>query len=297
MQAFDWLVTYPWARHAMVTGVAVGLTCALLSTLVVLRRMAFIGQGVSHAGFGGVGLATFLGFTGGMAMDAMLTGFCVAAAVGIGVLSRRGRLDADAAIGIVLAAAMAAGVLLTELSIELRSSGSEWYRWLAGELTRTPPGFERVLFGSLLGVGEREMWTALGACGVVLAALALGFRYVVYFGFDPAAARVAGVPTGAVYYLVLVLLAVTIVVSIRLVGVVLAAALLVIPGATAMLLTRRLATTLVAAAAVGVIGTAGGLLVSLEVGALSTGPVIVGLLTLLFAAAWGVRRLRDARPR
>ncbi|MFW6335730.1 MAG: metal ABC transporter permease [Phycisphaeraceae bacterium] len=287
-----WLLIDPLARDAMVAGVAVGLTCALLSVLVVLRRMAFIGQGVAHCGFAGVGLATFLGITAGAAQDAILAAACVLAAIGIGVMSRRGRLETDTAIGVVVVVAMALGVVLTELSVSLRSQALRWYIDLTGTLESPPPSFEQVLFGSLLGVGQREMWTAVIACGVVLLVLALGFRYLVSFTFDPAAARVAGVPTGAVYYLLLVLLAAVIVVSIRLVGVVLASALLVIPGATALLLTRRLFATFALAGAVGVLGTTGGVLLSWELGRFSTGPVIVALLALLFAAAWGVRKSR-----
>ena len=284
-----WLLIDPLARDALVTGVAVGITCALLSVLVVLRRMAFIGQGVAHCGFAGVGLATFLGITAGAAQDAILAAACVLAALGIGLMSRRGRLETDTAIGVVVVVAMALGVVLTELSVSLRSEGVRWYTALAGALESPPPSFEQVLFGSLLGVGEREMWTAVVACAAVVFVAGLGFRYLVSFTFDPAAARVAGVPTGAVYYLLLVLLAVVIVVSIRLVGVVLASALLVIPGATALLLTRRLFTTFALAGAVGVLGTAGGVLLSWHLGRFSTGPVIVALLALLFAAAWGVR--------
>lgn len=287
-----WLLIDPLARDAMVAGVAVGLTCALLSVLVVLRRMAFIGQGVAHCGFAGVGFATLLGITAGAAQDAIIAGACVLAALGIGVMSRRGRLETDTAIGVVVVVAMALGVVLTELSVSLRSEGVRWYLELAGSLKSPPPTFEQVLFGSLLGVGEREMWTALLACGAVLLVAGLSFRYVVSFAFDPAAARVAGVPTGAVYYLLLVLLAAVIVVSIRLVGVVLASALLVIPGAAALLLTRRLFTTLALAGAVGVAGTAGGVWLSWELGRFSTGPVIVALLAALFAVAWGVRRVR-----
>lgn len=294
MQSLEWLTTYPWARHAMVTGVVVAVTCGVLSVLVVLRRLAFIGQGVSHAGFGGVGLATFLGLTAGIGQDAILAASCLLAAVGIGALSRRGRLEADTAIGVVLVGAMALGVLLTEAAVHLRSVQSPWYLALAGELQERPPGFEQVLFGSLLGVAWTDMWMAIGACATVAAVLALGHRHVLYFGFDPAAARVAGVPVTAVYYLLLMLLAVVIVVAIRVVGVILTSALLVVPGAAALLVTRRLMPAFVLSAAFGGGGAALGLLLSLQIGTISPGPAIVAALLAMFAAAWGINRLRES---
>src|SRR6202043_2547700 len=108
-------------REALIVGVAVGTVCSILSVIVVLKRMAFIGEGIAHAGFGGMGTALVLGVTGSVGglgtwkSDLVVLAFCLATALGIGALSRRRHVEADSAIGILLVASMAWGVLLIDL--------------------------------------------------------------------------------------------------------------------------------------------------------------------------------------
>ncbi len=284
------LEQFAWARQGLAAAVAIGTLCSLLSVPVVLKRMAFIGQGVSHAGFGGVGLAIFLGLGVGARLDAVVLAFCVGAALLIGVLSRRRAVEPDTAIGVLLAAAMALGVLLTDLSQHLRTVA--WYRQWIGPGTQTI-GFHEVLFGGLWQITRTQMWLAVTLSLAVIVLLAGLFKEMVFFTFDEAAARVFGVPTRWLYYLLLVVLSLTIVMSIRLVGIILASALLVIPGATATLLSERLSRVLLAAVGVGLSGTVGGLLLSLELGYLSSGPCIVAVLSVCFALAFGWRTIAD----
>ena len=293
MQAWAWLLEYQFARHALITGVAVASVCSLLGVAVVLKRMAFLGQGVAHAGFGGLGTAMLLGL-GGLAQDAVVLAWCLGAALLIGWLARRRGLEPDSAIGVLLAATMAWGVLAEDVSGLLRAFDA--YRAFVG-----PPasraGFETLLFGSLTAISPTEMVVAVAVAAAVLGVSAALFKELLFFAFDETASRVFGVPAGGLHYLLLALVSLAIVVGIKIAGVILVAALLVLPGATALQLSRRLGRVLVASWAIGVGGTVLGVLTSLELGAVSTGPLIVLYLAALFGIAAGTGRWGRGRTR
>jgi manganese transport system permease protein len=252
----------------VVVGLLVGLLCAVLSPLVVLKRMSFIGQGVSHAAFGGVGLAMVLGLGASGAGDWLVVAVvglsCVAAALGIASLSDRQGVNADTAIGIVLVTAMALGFLLIE-----HAAGAMRERGLV-------PGFgvESVLFGSVMGV----RWSDAALAGAVVAGELVTLwwcrRGLVFWAFDEVGASSCGVRAGASRTLLLVLLALAIVVTMRLAGVVLTTALLVLPGATALRCSTRFWPVIGLSAMLGVVGVAAGLIVSFELD-VQPGPAIV----------------------
>lgn len=267
---------------AVVVGLLVSVLCAVLSPLVVLKRMSFIGQGVSHAAFAGVGLAMLLGLSGegasGLGLVAVVGATCVAAALGIAALSDRKGLNADTAIGIVLVTAMAVGfVLIQQALVGMRAEG------------RTPRfGVESVLFGSMLGVRWGD---AAAAAVVVVGELVVLWWYrrrVLFWAFDEVGAASCGVGVGATRTLLLVLLALAIVVTMRLAGVVLATALLVLPGATALRCSSRLWPVFWISAAAGLAGVVLGLVVSFELD-WQPGPAIVLVQAALYGAAWIVR--------
>ncbi|MBX3351868.1 MAG: metal ABC transporter permease [Phycisphaeraceae bacterium] len=260
----------------VVAGLAIAGLCAALSVFVVIKRMAFIGQGVSHAAFGGVGLAAFLGL-GAAATFGATAAFCVASAIGVAYLSRNRETRADTIIGIFLVASMALGAML--LALRARNPG-------AG----APPSWEGLLFGSIITVSRAD---AAIACAVAAASLGVVWctrRRLLFWAFDETGAQSAGVRTGAVRVLMLTLLAVAIVTAMKLAGVILATALLVLPGAIALRLSRRLGAVFVVSGVAAVLGVALGLVLSFELD-LPPGASIVGVLTLLYAASWaaGVR--------
>jgi len=294
MQSFRWIIEHQFARHAMVSGAAIATLCSLLSVIVVLKRMAFIGEGLSHAGFGGIGTAVFLGLIG-WHQDLLVLAFCVAMAAAIGVLTRRRHLEPDSAIGIVLVAAMAWGIFMSDLRRNVQ--GASWYvRWFGAPMA--PPNLEDLLFGSLVSIGRSDMVLAMIVAAVVLIVLALFFKEIVFFCFDEEVSRVYGVRTTLIHYLLLLALAITIVLTIRLAGFVLVSAMLVIPGATALLLSKRLGPALLLSWLVGVFGTLAGIMLSLELGNISSGACVVGMLCLLFGIVFGgqslMRRIRAA---
>ena len=293
MTALDFILAFPAAQRALFAGIAVALVCSLLSVFVVLKRMAFIGQGVSHAGYGAAGTAFFLGLLDtDPRYDLLVFAFCIATALVIGIVSRRRKVEADTAIGILLVAAMAWGVFLTNLSAAFQKVGSGTYwPWYAQHMAAAGnrPNFEAVLFGSILNTTSSQMWSALIICSLVIATLFFCFKRLVFFAFDEPTSRVYGVPAGAVHHLLLTLLAIVVVLTMKLAGVLLVSAMLVIPGATALLLSSRLHVVFLLSCVTGLIGVVGGLFTSLELGFAGPGPCIVGVLCLIFTGAYVVR--------
>lgn len=262
---------------AVVVGLLVAVLCSVLSVLVVLKRMSFIGQGVSHAAFGGVGLAMALGLGARDApywpVMAVVAGACVAAALGIAVLSDRKGVNADTAIGMVLVAAMAVGFILIQNASEaMRARG------------QTPIGVEALLFGSMYAVDRGDVWLAAFAAVGELSVMWWWRRRVLYWAFDEVSAASTGVSAGASRTLLLVLLALAIVVTMRLAGVVLATALLVLPGATALRCSTRLWPVVGLSVAAGLAGVIGGIVASFELD-WPPGPSIVLAQVVIYAAA------------
>lgn len=258
----------------VVTGLAVAMLCALLSVLVVLKRLAFIGQGISHAGFGGMGLAAVMGLASAAAAGSatasvgqflVVLAFCLLSALLIGFLAERGQAEADTAIGIVLVGTMAAGIVLMRAA-------------------RSRVNVESFLFGDLIAVG----WTdaAIGWCVTAAIVLALwaARRPLLFWSFDPVVARAMGVSDRRMNLLLMFLLGLATVTAMRLAGAVLATAMLVLPGAIALRLSRRWGAVLWLAAASALVGILGGLLVSLEL-SWPPGAAIVTVLCGLFALA------------
>lgn len=278
MQSLHWIIEHEFARHAVIAGAAIATLCSVLSVVVVLKRMAFIGEGLSHAGFGGIGTAVFLGLMG-FHQDLLVLAFCVAMAAGIGLLTRRRRLEPDSAIGIVLVGAMAWGIFMSDLRRNVQGAG--WYVHWFGR-PQAPPNLEDLLFGSLVAVGRSDMILAIIVAAILLVVLSMFYKEIVFFCFDEEVSRVYGVRTTLIHYLLLVALAVTVVLTIRLAGFVLVSAMLVIPGSTALLVSKKFGHALLFSWVIGLFGTLAGILLSLESGDISSGACVVGVLCLLF---------------
>jgi ABC-type Mn2+/Zn2+ transport system permease subunit len=225
-------------QRALAAAVWVGVVCGALGFFVVLRRLAFIGVGISHSAIGGVALGIVLG------VSPLATGavFATAVALGIAVVGRRGGLAEDTVIGVFFSGSMALAVVLFSLQ---RGYQQDLFGYL---------------FGNVLAVSGRELALLAGLGIAVLAVLGVAFRALLFAAFDEEVARAYGHPVDALNALLLVLLALTVVIGVRLVGVILVEALLVIPAATAALWARHyrgqlLLSTLLGAAA-GVVGLA-----------------------------------------
>lgn len=281
-----YLTEFDFARQGLVAAVLVAVAAAVLSPFVVLKRLAFVGQGISHAAFGGIGLAAVLGLSGLPAQLVILV-FCLAAALLITSVARAGRTHEDTAIGIVLVGGMAAGILL--IALANRNAAAR-----GGNVGGAGGGLESILFGSVQTAGALGVWLSLASMVIVGSVVWWFRRPLVFFAFDDVAAEAAGVRTGAMRTLLMMLLAVVVVVGMRLVGVVLISALLVLPGAIASQLTQRLTWTFALSVASAVIGVVGGLAISFELDAwkLPSGPCMVLTLVIEFALAMAWRRVR-----
>lgn len=233
------MLSLEFAQRALAAGVLLAVLASLVGFFVVLRRLAFVTVGLSHAALGGVALGVVLG----QSPVVWAIVFAVAVALGMAALGARG-MSEDTSLGVFFPAAMAFGVLLIGVS----------------------PGWQRdllaYLFGSVLAVTATDLWLLGGTTAVVSLLVVVLFKELLYITFDEEGAHAAGLPVEPLRRLLLVLVAVTVVVAIKVVGVVLVSALLVIPAATAGQLTHRWQGVLAGSFVVALVSLLGGLAAS-----------------------------------
>jgi len=240
---FQWLIDplfYPFMQRSLLVSLMVGILCAVIGCYVVLRGMAFMGDALAHAILPGVAIAYLL--HGNLLLGGLIAAVIVA--LGIGFFSRQGELKEDTAIGILFAAALALGIALIST-----------IRTYATDLTH-------ILFGNILGVSQGDLWLTAGLGGGVLVTIFLCYKELLVISFDPVLAATLRLPVELLRNLLLILLALTVVISLKTVGVGLVAAMLVTPGATAYLITRRLPAMMAVAAAIGAFSGLAGMYLS-----------------------------------
>ena len=251
---------HPFMQRALLASLLVGVLCAVIGCYVVLRSMAFMGDALAHGILPGVAIAYLV--KGSLLLGALIA--AVAVALGVGFVSRQGSLKEDTAIGILFAAALSLGVLLMST-----------IRTYAVDLTH-------ILFGNVLAVSATDLWLTAGLGAAVLVSVLVFYRPFLLVSFDPVLASTLRLSTELLRSFMLVLLALTIVVSLQTVGVGLVAAMLVTPGATAYLLVSRLPAMMAVAAGVGAFSSVAGLYLSYYLNAAS-GAAIVLTATAVFA--------------
>jgi manganese/iron transport system permease protein len=245
--------------RALLAAVIVGVVCSVLGTYVVLRGMAFFGDALAHTILPGVVIAFLLGWP--LAVGALIFG--VLTALGIGVLTERGSLKEDTAIGVIFAGMFALGVALL-------SASSNYTIDLA-----------HFLFGNLLGVSTADLWVIAVLGAVVLTIVYLFYKEFLVISFDPVLAVTLRLPTTFLRYLLLVLIATTIVIALQVVGIALMLAMFVTPAAAASLLTRRLPMMMAMAALIGAFSGVVGVYASFYLN-LASGAAVVLVATLIF---------------
>ena len=224
------ILTYDFMQNALAAGVLAGIACGVVGTYVVVRRMVFVSGGISHATFGGIGLAYLLGFN--PILGALL--FAIAAAIAMGHVTRRTKLSEDTGIGVLWATGMALGVVFVGLS-----SGYA-------------PDLFSYLFGNILTVQRSELLMMLVLDGVIIATVLALYKELLAVSFDEEFARVQGIPVDTLQTVLLGLIALTIVTVIKVVGIVLVIALLTIPPAIARQYTKSLSGMMRVAVVIGV---------------------------------------------
>ena len=245
--------------RGLLASVMVGILCAVMGTYVVLRGMAFLGDAMAHAILPGIAIAFLL--HGNLLVGAVIAAVIIA--LSIGFFSKGGAVKEDTAIGILFAAALSLGVALI--------SSIQTY---AVDLSH-------ILFGNVLGVSVSDLWLTAGLGLLVLVAVALLYKQFLVISFDPILAATLRLPAELLRNVMLVLLALTVVVSLQTVGVGLAAAMLITPAATAYLLTRRLWPMMLVSASIGAVSSLAGLYLSYYLNIVS-GSAIVLTATAIF---------------
>jgi ABC-type Mn2+/Zn2+ transport system permease subunit len=266
---FDFLQepwTYEFMRRALIAAVVVSAVAAVVGSFVILKGMAFVGDALPHASFGGVAIAFALGanlYLGG-AVAALVT------ALLIGLIGRRGTVRYDTAIGILFVGAFATGILVVSTQDNYTAD------------------LFAFVFGNVLSVSWNDLWLTIGLGALVVLLVALFYKELLFTAYDPAMAAATGLPVDALQFGLLALLAITTVIALQTVGIVLVVALLVTPAATAQLLTRSLWSMMLFGATIGAVSSVAGLYIAWHANVSASASIVLtatGLFALAFVFA------------
>lgn len=248
--------------RALIAATLIGGVCSIVGVYVVLRNMSFIGDGLAHASFAGIVIAYLLKF------DLYIGGliFTVLTALGIGAVSKRSEISLDTTIGVFFTAAFALGIALMS------------------HVQNYVIDLQDFLFGNILAIDRHDILIIAVLTGVILLVVALLYKELLFASFDPVSAGASGLPVDALTYVLLALLAVTIIVSLQAAGIVLVAALLVTPAATAYQLTNRFGPMMAIAAVVGIASGIIGLYCSFYLNVASGASIVLVATACFFAA-------------
>lgn len=266
MEAF---LSYSFIQRALVGGIFIAIACAILGVFLILRRDAMFAHGLAHVTFAGVALGLFL--------DVVPLGvaLCVAilAALGILKLKEKAGLYGDTAIGIFSSVGMALGILLASLA---RSFNVDLFSYL---------------FGEILAIEAYEVWLSVGLASVVLLVVIINYHKFLYIAFDPESAKASGIKVSRFDTILTILIAVTIVLGMKVVGLIFVSALVVIPAAAALQLAGNFRSALFASAGVSLISVVFGLSLAFYLDIPAAGTIVL-LSFLLFGAFYGLKRVK-----
>ena len=263
----------PAVRYALMGSILLGISCGLLGSFIVVRKMALFGDTLSHAVLPGVAL----GFMWNMSKDplAIFIGATLAGLIGgalVTLIVQTTRLKEDTALGLVLASFFAVGIcLLTR--IQKISTGNKG-------------GLDDFLFGQAAAMGKNDITLMLGVTLLVIVAIAFFYKELLVVSFDKTFAGSVGLPVAVIHYALMMLLAFSVVIALQAVGVVLVSAMLITPAAAAYLLTDRMHVMLLLASIFGVAAGATGAFLSFLGNNLPTGPLMVVGASLVFVLAF-----------
>ncbi|MGI8984167.1 MAG: metal ABC transporter permease [Acidimicrobiales bacterium] len=272
MSWFTEPLAFAFFRHGLIVATLAGALCGLIGVYVTLRGMSYIGHGMSHAIFGGAAASALVGFN--FYLGAGLWG--MASALAIGRVTRRRLIGSDAAIGVITTASFAFGIALLGLYGQVRRS------------------IDAAIFGSVLGVTMADVWVVAGVTVGAVAVVVGFYRKLLFTTFDPEVADVSGVNTARMDALLMLLLSVSILATMKVLGVVLIAAILVIPPVVARMLTNSFARMLWISTLIGASCGFAGMILSYHLD-VSSGATIVLVGAALFAVVFAVTGPRGRR--
>lgn len=241
MEFFADILRYEYLANALLAAIFAGITCGIVGTYIVSRRMVFLCGGITHASFGGLGIALYMGIN--PIVGALV--FAIFSAIGVEWASDKGRMREDSAIGIIWSIGMAIGALFMSLTPGYTSGDLASY-----------------MFGSIITVTEQDI-TMLGILTTlcIIGAILLS-RQIMYVAFDRTFSSSQGITTRLISYVMSVIVAITIVMAIRIMGIVLLLSLFTIPVVTANSLSKSYTTITLWASIIGVMGAVLGLIMS-----------------------------------
>jgi zinc transport system permease protein len=260
------LFKYQFLQNALIAGLLASIVCGIIGVIVVEKKLVMMSGGIAHTAYGGVGLGYLLGFE--PILGAFI--FSISAALGIGVIKRRGGVQTDVIIGLFWSLGMALGIVFIAL------------------MPGYPPDLSSYLFGNILSVTKADLTLMLVLTAlVVIIILALFQNWKAYL-FDEEFATIIGIKTAFLNYLLLILVAMTVVVLIRVAGIILVLALLTAPAAMASLFTKKLKSRILFAIIIGAIYCISGLWISYEIN-IASGACIVLLSVISYFLIYTIR--------
>ena len=260
------LFTYDFFMHAFWASLFSAISCGIVGTYIVSRRIVFISGGITHASFGGIGIGYFLGLNPilGAAVFAVLSGF------GIQFFTQKAKMREDSSIAVWWSLGMAIGIIFIYI---------------------TPgyaPNLMSYLFGSILTVSTTELWLMAGLSLLLIAFFSLMYRTILYVAFDEEFAHTTGLPVALINYLLISLIAITIVLNIRVVGIILILSLLTLPQAMANIFTKDFKQMMILSVIIAFVGSFTGLLVAYFADIPSGASIIFTLIVLFGMIKWMV---------
>ncbi|GAB4337635.1 MAG: metal ABC transporter permease [Leptolyngbyaceae cyanobacterium] len=260
---------FDFMRNALMAGVLVSIACGIIGTFVVVNRIVFISGGIAHAAYGGIGLGYFFKFS--PVLGAVV--FSVAAALGMGMVQRRTQQRADTIIGVMWAIGMAIGIILIDLA--------EGYK----------ADLMSYLFGSILAVSYQDLQIMLVLDLIIIMLAIVFYRELLAISFDETFATVTNVPVDAIYLTLMCMIALTIVMMMRVVGLIMVIALLTMPAAISGQFMRSMKKMMVLASILGIVFTTAGLWLSYALN-LTSGATIILVAGVVYLLSTIVQPLR-----
>lgn len=256
------LLQYKFITNSLLAGIFASISCGIIGTYIVTRRMVFLSGGITHASFGGIGIGYFFGFNPVISAAA----FAVLSALGVEFMSKKSDVREDSVIGILWSFGMALGIMFVFL---------------------TPgyaPNLMSYLFGSILTVSSLDIWLMLALSIILILVFTAFYRIILFVSYDQEFAKTHKVAADFINYVLISLVALTIVLNIKIVGIILVISLLTIPQSIANLFTKKFKNIIVISIVIGLVGAFLGLIISYKIN-IPSGASIIFSLVMIFILA------------
>lgn len=256
------LLQYKFITNSLLAGILASISCGIIGTYIVTRRMVFLSGGITHASFGGIGIGYFFGFN--PVISAAIFG--VLSALGIEFVSQKSDIREDSVIGILWSFGMALGIMFVFL---------------------TPgyaPNLMSYLFGSILTVSSLDIWLMFGLSLILIVVFSFFYRIILFISYDQEFAKTHKIAVDLINYILISLVALTIVLNIKVVGIILVISLLTIPQSTANLFTKSFKNIILISIVIGLIGAFLGLVISYKINIPSGASIIFSLVVIFMLA-------------